>query len=99
MSNTNAVRDVFQITQIHDTACYLTVPAVLWSCGIQVDFYLWFWGLRVSVRDGGGSRVTEDKGPIVEWVFHSRLDLANVIQDSPQLSLAFGSSFSQDYGS
>lgn len=64
---------------------------------MQVDLWLWLWGLTVGVWDAGGSGVTEDKRPIVEHVVHSRL--ANVIQASPRLSLAFGFPFGRDWGS
>ena len=83
--------------QIHNALLYFTVLAVLWSCWVRVDLSLLLWGLRVSFRDSGGSRVAEDKRPVVEHVVHSRLDLANIIQDLPWFSLVF--LFSQGCGS
>ncbi len=79
--------------------CDFTVPAVLRSRCMRGDFWLRLWGLRVHVGDAGGSRVKEDKRCIVERLVHSWLDLANVIQDSPRLSLTFGFLFSQGCGS
>lgn len=71
------------------------LPTVLQSCCLRVASWLWFWG--VSVRDAGGSGVTEDECPIVERGLHSRLNCAaNITEDSPWLSFTFGFLFSTD---
>lgn len=74
-----------------------TLPPVLWSCCLHVASWLWFWGWGVSVRDAGGSWVTEDEYPIVERGLRSRLGcMANITEDSPWLSFTFGFLFSKN---
>lgn len=80
-------------------ASSFTVYGILWSLGLLEHFCSWLGVLGVGIHDAGGFWVTEDEGPIAKRDVRNRLDLSKVVQDFPRVGLAFGFSFSWDYGS